>query len=123
MLILGGPDECKQNKRLSDKFNFVKHTGCNNSILEFAHIINLCDLIVTCDTFALHVATAFNKIVIALFGPTSLSEIHLYNNGIKLKAESECNCFYQQSCKESVSCMEKISAVKVLESIKKLLSN
>jgi lipopolysaccharide heptosyltransferase III len=121
LLILGGPDECKQNNMLADKYKSLKHTGCNNSTQEFSHIINLCDLIVTCDTFALHVATALKKKIVALFGPTSLNEIYLYNNGIKLKADSECACYYQQLCKESVSCMEKISPVSVVNSIKKLL--
>lgn len=120
---MGGPDECEQNKQLSSKYHFITNTGCDFSALEFAHIVNLCDLIVTCDTFALHVATALTKKIVALFGPTSMNEIHIYNNGIKLMAESECNCYYQHTCKEAVSCMENISSASVLESINKLLSN
>jgi len=121
VLLLGGSAECEQNKQLAKKFVSAMNTGCENSVAEFAHIVNLCDLIVTCDTFALHVATAFKKKIVALFGPTSMNEIYLYGNGIKVKAESDCKCYYEKNCKESVSCMENISSVLVFNTIKELL--
>lgn len=121
VLLLGGSTECEQNKELAKNFVFAKNTGCENSLVEFAHIVNLCDLIVTCDTLALHIATAFKKKIVALFGPTSMNEIYLYGNGIKVKAELDCRCYYEKNCNESVSCMENISSVSVFNAIKELL--
>lgn len=123
LLLLVGPEEKIANDYLLKKYPFLKSSGCNNSLKEFASIINLCNVIVTSDTLALHIATALNKKLIVLFGPTSANEIELYSNGIKLSSGDECKCFYNKYCTESVSCMEKISAEKVFASIPNLLGS
>ena len=76
---------------------------------------------ITADTFALHVATAAGKKIIAMFGPTSMTEVELYENGIKLHSSDECNCFYNKTCKESVSCMQKLSADEVYSALCSLI--
>jgi ADP-heptose:LPS heptosyltransferase len=110
LLLLGGPEEREKNSFLIEKFNFLVDTGCDNSILDFSSIVNICDLLITADTFALHIGTALDKFVIAMFGPTSVSEIELYGKGTKLTGTKECRCFYQRSCKEAESCMTSINA-------------
>lgn len=121
LLLLVGPDEKDLNEYLTSKFNFLRTSGCNNSLIEFAEIISICDLVVTCDSLALHICTALNKKTIVLFGPTSSNEIELYGNGIKISADDECKCFYNRKCTEQISCMEKISTEKVLNSFSTLL--
>lgn len=121
LLLLGGKDEKQTMESLSGDNDFIINTGSDNNINQFAAIVDLCDLIVTADTFALHIATALGKKIIALFGPTSMSEVELYGNGIKLIAEEECKCFYQRRCSQKISCMEKISAEQVYTALNKLL--
>lgn len=121
VLLLVGPDEIEANKYLLTKFPGLNSSGCHNTLIKFAEIMNLCSVIVTSDSLALHIATALNKKTIVLFGPTSANEIELYNNGIKLKADDECKCFYNKYCSEPVSCMEKISVEKVYNSILNLI--
>lgn len=123
LLLLVGPEEKTANDYLLKKYPFIKSSGCNNSLKEFASIMNLCNVIVTSDSLALHIATALNKKVIVLFGPTSDNEIELYTNGIKLKSEDGCKCFYNKYCSEDISCMEKISSEKVYDSIKNILQS
>mgnify|MGYP002392011113 CR=1 FL=1 len=53
-------------------------------MIAFAAIVNECDLVITCDTFALHIATAMGKKLIVLVGPTSSAELYLYEKGVKL---------------------------------------
>ena len=118
LLLLGGPEEKKKNEYLTEKYDYLINTGCDNSIMDFACILNLCDILVTADTFALHIGIALRKYVIALFGPTSMAEIEIYNNGQKTHAQYECECYYQKSCNQNISCMEKISADTIYESIK-----
>ena len=119
--LLGGPDEHITMNELSRRFNYLINTVSNNNIKEFAAIVNLCDVVITADTFALHVATALDKKIIAMFGPTSMAEVELYDNGIKLHSTDECKCFYNKVCTESVSCMEKISAEEVYSALKSLI--
>jgi ADP-heptose:LPS heptosyltransferase len=121
LLLLGGPEEVESIKLLKGKFNEIIDTGCDNSLLEFAAIVDLCDLIVTADTLALHIATALEKRIIALFGPTSENEIELYGKGIKLSSPEGCKCYYGKYCSEEVSCMEKITSDRVIEAIGSLI--
>jgi heptosyltransferase-2 len=121
LLLLGGPEEVEFIKQLSNEYENVIDTGCDNSLLEFAAIVDLCDLVITADTLALHIATALEKNIIALFGPTSVNEIELYGKGIKLSSPDGCKCFYRKYCSEEVSCMEKITSEVVLEAISSLL--
>jgi len=117
LLLLGGQDEKDLMEALCSKYKFLINTGYNNSLLEFAAIVNLCNMIITADTLALHIGTALNKKIIALFGPTSISEIDLFNRGIKVIAPDECKCYYNRYCSEEVSCMEKITTGMVMKAI------
>ncbi len=121
LLLLGGPEETERIKNLKMKFPFLIDTGTENSIMEFAAIVNECDLVITCDTFALHVATAMGKKLIVLVGSTSAAELYLYEKGVKLTPSFECKCFYKRNCTEEISCMESISPGLVLKEIEKNL--
>lgn len=121
LFLLGGSEEFETIRKLKKEFKYVIDTGCDNSLQEFAAIVDLCDLIITADTLALHIATTLDKKIIALFGPTSANEIELYGKGIKLSAPDECKCYYRKYCSEEVSCMEKITSEMVLEAIDTLL--
>jgi lipopolysaccharide heptosyltransferase III len=121
LLLLGGPEEKEKIIQLKKKFPFLIDTGTDNSVMEFAAIVNECDLIITCDTFALHIATAMNKKIIVLVGSTSAAELYLYKKGVKLTPSFECKCFYERNCTEEISCMESISPDSVLKEIERIL--
>ena len=123
LLLLGGPEEEEKNIYLSKKYDFLIDTGCDNSILEFSAIVDKCDILVTADTFALHIGTALEKYIIAIFGPTSVSEIEIYGRGKKISGTKKCECFYQRSCKEDKSCMSTVDADIVYQEIFNLLNN
>ena len=80
-------------------------------------------MIVTSDTLALHIATALEKKIVALFGPTSSNEIDLFGRGIKITAKEQCRCYYNRFCSQEVSCMEKISGEEVYKSLKSLIDD
>lgn len=121
LLLLGGPEEKAAAADLLKEYKFLIDTSCDNSLIEFAAIVELCDLVITADTLALHIATALDKKIVTLFGPTSSDEIELYGNGKKLIPKDGCKCFYMKHCKEDISCMEKISPEMVIEAMNSLL--
>jgi len=123
LLLLGGPEEEGKMRTLSSKFDFVIDTGCDNSLVEFAAIINFCDILITADTLALHIGNALHKEIVALFGPTSDTEIYLYGKGIKILSPMECKCYYERECTESKSCMEMITPEMVYNAVKTLMNN
>ena len=117
LLLLGGPEEVGIVNQLKKVYKCLIDTECDNSLLEFAAIVDLCDLVITADTLALHVATALQKKIVALFGPTSANEIELYEKGIKLISPKDCKCYYRKHCSENISCMEKITSDMVVNAI------
>ncbi len=122
LLLFGGPDEEKRHKEIIKKSKGkIIDTGCNNTLREFFSLLSLCDILITGDTLALHAACALNKKVLALFGPTSSSEIDLYGKGEKIFAPMPCLCCYRTSCNKKITCMDLIKSEKVLEVAKKML--
>jgi len=120
LLLLGGQDEQELITGLCKKYKFLINTGYNNSLVEFAAIVNLSDIIITADTLALHIGTALNKKIIALFGPTSTSEIDLFGRGKKVAAPDDCKCYYNRHCSEKVSCMEKITSGMIMNAVSEM---
>lgn len=94
-------------------------------------IVQGSDIILTPDTSILHVAAAFNKPCIALFGPiSSQSRCSHYKNTIVLKSDLECIpcwrnqdtiCRSNESTNEYSDCMNAIKPETVLNSIKDII--
>jgi heptosyltransferase-2 len=122
ILLFGGPAEAERNAYLAERAgNRVINTGNNNSLRHFAALLNLCDIIVTGDTLGLHIAVALNKKIVALFGPTSIHEIDLYERGVKISSELDCTCCYKMNCDKKPDCMESISVDSVYNAIMSLV--
>jgi ADP-heptose:LPS heptosyltransferase len=122
ILLLGGPAERERNRRILKKAKAAAiDTGCDNTLGQFAALIQLCDVVVTGDTTALHLAIGLKKNVIALFGPTCAQEIELYGRGEKIVSPVSCAPCYRRRCEVSPTCMEAISAGEVMKKIKGLI--
>ena len=122
LILLGGPEETERNKRILHKIkNKIIDGGCNNSLLEFATIINLCNLIITSDSLALHIALALRKKVVVFFGPTSANEIALYGLGSKVLPRGEFLCFYRKKCEHERNCGDLIEINDIISATKRLL--
>lgn len=118
LLVIGGPWERELIARLQIQLkDRVIYSGTDKTIRELAALIAECHSLVTGDTLSLHIATALNTHVIALFGPTSASEIDLYNNGIKITPDLGCCCCYLLNCDKTPNCMALITPTVVLEGI------
>lgn len=122
VLLLGGPEEKERNRRIAELAGgAATDTGTDHSLREFFAIVDLCDVVVTGDTMALHVAAALGKKVVALFGPTSAAEIDLYGRGVKIVSDAACAGCYRASCDVTPTCMERIAAAEVAEAVRSLL--
>lgn len=122
IFLYGGPYEKERNEYLSriNKTRIVD-TGTNNSLREFFALVDLCDLLVTGDTLAMHVATALGKKIIALFGPTSANEIETYGLITKIQSDLDCLVCYKMDCDFDPNCMNSIKPEIVFNKILELL--
>lgn len=117
VLLLGGRDDEEEIKQiLAQNIPNVFSTGIDNSVQEFFAMINLCDVVVCGDTMAMHAGLGLKKNIVAIFGPTSSSEIELYGRGKKI-ISAGCNCCYRQDCLHTTTCMNKISVNTVLKEV------
>lgn len=121
ILLYGGREEKERNAYLKSKHPYVIDTGCDNSLRDFIALITVCDLLVTGDTMALHIAAALGKKIVALMGPTSHAEIDLYGRGKKISSNINCLCCYKQTCNVRPTCMEMIRAEDVFKAVQELL--
>ncbi len=122
ILLFGGPLEKDRNLWLMEKAPSVLYdTGTDNSPREFMSLLNLCDLVVSGDTFAMHAAAGLGKKTAAFFGPTSAAEIELYGRGVKIVAPVECVCCYREECGKNPSCMQLITPESVYDEIRRIL--
>ena len=98
IILFGGPEEEKRNRDILEKTIGVIDAGCNNSLLDFAALVDLCSVLVTSDSLAMHIGIGLGKKVVAFFYPTSASEIELYNKGVKIIAKGKDYCSYKAKC-------------------------
>lgn len=121
VVLFGGRLEKELMSRLQAKSRpSVISAGWDNSLVEFFALLNLCRVVVTSDTLALHAATGLKKKVVALFGPTSAAEIADYGRVHKLVAPVACVCCYRLTCPDYPKCMQAITPEKVAGVVKKL---
>ena len=106
-LVLGGRDEADRNRAILAELrdaNASAHVvdgDTRNSLLEFAGLISLCDLLISSDSMALHMGIALNRKIVSFFAPTSAAEIELYGLGEKVWSTAADYCSYRRDADNS----------------------
>ena len=92
------------------------------SVLEFAELIKRVSLVLTGDSFPMHLASALDTPLIALFGPTDEKRIGpLSAQSMVLRGKEDCErCYRRDYC--SQNCMKFISPETVLGKVTTLLA-
>ena len=99
LLLFGGPEEKDRNEKIKSSIKTeIIDAGCNNSLMKFASLVNLCNILVTSDSLALHIGTALKKKIVSFYYPTSSAEIETYGRGIKIIGKGKSYCSYQTKC-------------------------
>jgi ADP-heptose:LPS heptosyltransferase len=119
-VLLGGPGERERNARLQRGAPVpVIDPGCNNPVRHFAALTACCDVVVTGDTLAMHIALALGRRTVVLFGPTSAPEIELYGLGEKVVPDMTCLSCYKMTCDFVPNCMDLITTDMVAAAVRR----
>ena len=122
VLLLGGPDEIEDHKKilkeLEEQGIKIYRNNPLNSDRQFAALIDICKEIISGDTFAMHVALAMKKPTIGLFFCTSPNEVEDYNLLIKIVSPKLYEFFPEKSDQYSEDLTKSISAEEVLNSLR-----
>lgn len=123
IVLLGGPEEREFNKVINQKVgDLIIDSGCNNSIQDFAGIVNLTDILFTPDSLGMHISIALNKTTIVTVGPTSPWELTTYDNGeIIYNSALDCISCYRSTCDLDNNCMSTLTTEIVYSRIKRYL--
>lgn len=109
LVLLGGPDDRERNEAIAQDLP-VTLSPTQQGIRDGAVSVAACDLVLTGDSYGMHLAIALKKFVVAWFGPSCAHEIELYGRGEKLQAEVACSPCWKRSCQKSVMCYDRVSA-------------
>jgi heptosyltransferase-2 len=113
-VLLGGPAEKERNlsimRGLPEAYPeaIVLDAGTDNSQLDFAAFVDRCDLLITSDTLAMHIAIARNIPLVAFFAPTSGAEIDLYGLGEKVLSTAPDYCSYRPDADNETLTVERL---------------
>ncbi len=125
IVLLGGTEDTERNLKIYELLpkriqKDVVYTPTNSGIRNGACFMNICDLIITGDSFGMHLAIALKKYVIAWFGLSCWSEIDLFDRGEKLIPSGlECAPCWKKECPYNLECIKMIDLKRITELVKK----
>ena len=122
VLLLGGPSEKERNAEIAASARHpLVDTGTDNPIRRFSGIVGNCDLVVTGDTLAMHIAIGLKIPVLVILGSTCPQEIELYGRGAKVVSDFDCSPCYLSACQRDVTCMDAIQVDTVFAEASRLV--
>ena len=130
VVILGGPDEAQLARTLCDKLDVPVVNGAGTlSLMYSAALLNRCRLLISNDSGLMHMATALQVPVVAIFGPT-VQEFGFYPFQAHAEVVSEllpcrpCSTKGSQRCPlRHHACMQDISSARVLAAARTMWKN
>lgn len=123
VVLLGGREDTERNKIIYDSFpdfhgDRIINTPSDEGIRKGACYMDIADIVVSGDSFGMHLAIALKKYVIAWFGLSCAAEIELYGRGVKLIPEGlECSPCWKRVCPYNLECISMIDLPKMKGSI------
>lgn len=118
IILLGGPEDQERNEEIYSHFKgLIINTPANLGLRKGACFESLADVIITGDSFGMHMAIALKKFVIAWFGLSCWTEIELYGRGVKITPDSlDCAPCWKKTCPYNLECISMIDLKKIEES-------
>ncbi|MCF8239975.1 MAG: lipopolysaccharide heptosyltransferase family protein [Melioribacteraceae bacterium] len=117
IVLLGGPEDSERNEAIAEHFgDKIINTPTSEGVRRGACYESIPQLIITGDSFGMHLAIAMKKYVIAWFGLSCWTEIDLYDRGIKLFPDGLfCAPCWKKECPYNLECIQMIDLKKIEE--------
>lgn len=120
IVLLGGKEDTERNQQILSGLpeniqNEIINTPTNLGLRRGACFMDIADVVITGDSFGMHLAIALKKYVIAWFGLSCWSEIELYGRGVKLYQENlECSPCWKRVCPYDLECIKMIDLDRII---------
>jgi heptosyltransferase-2 len=115
IVLLGGREDTERNKKIYSTFTGEKkkriiNTPTTEGIRRGACYMEIPDVVISGDSFGLHLAIALKKFVISWYGLSCWTEIEDYGRGVKLIPEGlECAPCWKRVCPYDLECIKMIN--------------
>ena len=120
VLIFGGKKEKELGEIIQNEGSNIINLCGKTTLRETMALIKRCAVFITNDTGPMHIASALNIPVIAIFGPTNAERTSPLGHSVIMKKEVSCSpCKYRICPLKNHECMNKISVEEVFETVKK----
>ena len=125
IVLLGGKEDTERNAEIFSNFKGkIINTSTAEGVRRGACYEDIADVVITGDSFGMHLAIALKKYVIAWFGVSCLTEIELYNRGIKLYQEDLfCSPCWKKMCPYNLECIDMIDLDKIILEVDTFFKN
>ncbi len=113
VVLVGGPEDTQRNAAIARQTGVVS-TPTTEGVRRGLCSVNICDVVISGDSFGMHMAIGLKKHVIVWFGVSCPQEIDLYGRGIKLVPEGlACSPCWKKECPFGLECsgMVDLSAI------------
>jgi ADP-heptose:LPS heptosyltransferase len=120
LVLVGGPEDTLRNAEIARRVgNKVISTPTTEGVRRGVCYENICDLMITGDSFGMHVAIGLGKFVIVWFGVSCWTEIDLFDNGVKLIPEGlACSPCWKRACPFNLECIDRIDLDRIVAAVK-----
>lgn len=129
IVLLGGREDSERNEQIMESVDKkIKHkvisTPSTMGLRRGACFMEISDIVISGDSFGMHMAIALRKYVIAWFGLSCGAEIELYDRGEKLFPEGlECSPCWKKVCPYNLECISMIDLAKITELVRAYSEN
>ena len=123
IMLLGGREDTERNNIIYNSFsNDQKHriinTPTTEGIRRGACYMSIPDIVISGDSFGMHLAIALQKYIISWYGLSCHQEIELYDYGVKLYPKDlECSPCWKRKCPNNLECIDLIDLNKIISSV------
>lgn len=117
LILLGGRAETERNAEIKKKVgSYLINSPTTEGLRRGIVYVDACDLVVTGDTSAMHMAIALKKYVVVWFGLSCASEIELFGRGEKIVSKLDCAPCWRKSC-DHLSCIQQLDLGAMLAAV------
>ncbi len=116
ILLLGGPEDTERNAEIARQTEGkCISTPTTEGVRRGLCYVNLCDVVISGDSFGMHAAIGLRKHVIVWFGVSCPQEIDLFGRGVKLLPEGlVCSPCWKRTCPYNLECIQMIDLDRIV---------